>query len=121
MLVLIFLLFPLPRKEILLRAVLKGKFTRLVDALFDQTIDVLLEEAKTVIIIFSRTRPESFTKLGKYRCIQCMNTTPRKEESTNKQSTALLKNFQKNLNNNPEFKNTIEFDMVEHSIKNRWG
>ena len=35
----------------------KVKCMRLVDALFDITIDVLSEEEKTVIRIFLRTRP----------------------------------------------------------------
>ena len=45
----------------------------LVDSLFDQTIDVLSEEAKSVIRIFLRNRPKFFTKLGKDLRIICMN------------------------------------------------
>ena len=57
--------------------------------------------------IFLRTRPELFTKLGKEQRSWCMKITYWQEEAENKQSTALLKNSQKNLNNNPEFKNTF--------------
>ena len=50
-----------------------------------------------------------------------MNITYRQEEAANKQYTELLNNFQKNFNNNPEFKNIIEFDMVGNSIKKAMG
>ena len=90
---------------------------KLIDALLDRIIDVLSEEGKTVIRIFSRTRPEFFTKLDKDLRIRCMDIKFWQEEAANIKSTALLKNNQKNLDNNPEFKNTIEFDMAEHSIK----
>ena len=46
-----------------------------------------------------------------------MDKISRKEEATDKKSTSLLKNFQKYLKNDPELKNTIEFDIVEHSFK----
>ena len=72
---------------------------RLVDSLLDRTIDVFSEEAKTLIRIFSRSSPEFFTKLGNYLHILFMNIKYWKEEDT-----ALLKNFQKHLNKNLEFK-----------------
>ena len=78
------LLFPLQGKEMLLLYFFKGKFMRLVDALLDQTIGVFSEEAKTVIRIVSRPRPEFFTKLGKDLRIRCMNITSWKEEAAQK-------------------------------------
>ena len=84
-------------------------------------MDVLSEEPKTVKRIFSRTRPELFTKLGKDLRIRCMNMKYWQKEAANKHFTSLLKNFQKHFNYNPEFKNTIEFDMVGHSINKAMG
>ena len=93
---------------------------RLVDALLVRTIDIFSEEAKTVIRIFSRTHPKLFTKLGKDLHIRCSKITSYQEEHAKKQSTTLLKNPQKHLNNNAEFKNIIKFDMAKHSIERRW-
>ena len=87
---------------------------RLVDALLVRTIDIFSEEAKTVIRIFSRTHPKLFTKLGKDLHIRCRKITYQQEEHAKKQSTTLLNNSQKHLNNNTEFKNTSKFDMAEH-------
>ena len=57
------------------RCILKIFSMSPVDALFDQTIDIFSEEAKTEIIIFSRIVPEIFTKFGEDLRIQCMKIT----------------------------------------------
>ena len=46
-----------------------------------------------------------------------MNIIYWQEETHKKKSKASLNNFQEYLNKNLEFKNTIKFDMVKHSIK----
>ena len=74
---------------------------RLVDDLFDRTIDMLSEESKTVKLIFSRNRPKLFTKLSKDLSIRYMNITSSQEEAPNKKYTDLLKDFHKHVDRNP--------------------
>ena len=109
MLVLIYILFTLPGKEIFLRAVLKRQIYEASLCFLDQIIDVLLEEAKTVIRIFTKTLYWIMYKIGKITARSMYEYNILARRSHIQTIASLLNNFQKHLKKNQNSKIQLNF------------